>query len=403
MHETTSHDTDMPRRPAARHALWALGFRPFYLLGALFSSAGMLLWVLQFLPDTGNIPSIPMAGGMPAMLWHAHEMVFGFTFAIIAGFLLTAVRAWTGQPTPSGWPLAALAALWLAGRVLAAGPFPVLTAVVVTAFPLAVAWAISGALWRSGNRRNFFFIGLLTALAAATGGFHLALAGHLPISPLDGVHIALDVVLFIIAVIGGRVIPMFTNNGVPGTRATRRAWVERAALGLLLALLAAHVLALPDSMQATLALAAAAAHAVRLHGWQPWRTLRTPLVWILHAGYAWLVVHLLLRGLAHLHVASPVLATHALTAGAIGAMTVGMMTRTARGQTGRPLRADRWEVTAYLLILCAALVRVAGGAWPAAYGIAIQVSGLMWIAGFGVYASRYWPVLSRPRLDGKPG
>lgn len=400
MHETTSHGADMSRQPAARHALWALGFRPFYLLGALLSAAGMLLWILQLSP---HAPGVPLPGGMPAMLWHAHEMVFGFTFAIIAGFLLTAVRAWTGQPTPDGWRLAALAALWLLGRFFAAGPYPLLAAVTVTAFPLAVAWAISGALWRSGNRRNFFFIALLVALAASSASFHLALAGRLPISPLDGLHIALDVVLFIIAVIGGRVIPMFTNNGVPGTRATRRQWIERAALGLLLALLAAHVLALPEGIQAALALAAAAAHAARLHGWQPWRTLRTPLVWILHAGYAWLVVHLVLRGLAHLHLVPAVLATHALTAGTIGAMTIGMMTRTARGHTGRPLRTDRWEMTAYLLILCAAFVRVAGGAWPAAYGSAMLASGLMWAAGFGIYAVRYWPVLSRPRLDGKPG
>lgn len=400
MHETTSHGADMRRQPAARHALWALGFRPFYLLGALLSAAGMLLWILQFSPLA---PGVPLAGGMPAMLWHAHEMVFGFTFAIIAGFLLTAVRAWTGQPTPDGWRLAALAALWLAGRFLAVSPYPLLTAVTVTAFPLAVAWAISGALWRSGNRRNFFFIGLLVALAASSACFHLAMAGHLSISPLDGIHIALDGVLFIIAVIGGRVIPMFTNNGVPGTRATRRQWVERAALSLLLVLLVAHVLALPERVLAALALTAAAVHALRLHGWQPWRTLRTPLVWILHAGYAWLVAHLVLRGLAHLHLVSPVLATHALTAGTIGAMTIGMMTRTARGHTGRPLHADRWEVAAYLLILCAALIRVAGGAWPAVYGSVMLLAGLMWVTGFGIYAVRYWPVLSRARLDGKPG
>jgi len=214
----------------------------------------------------------------------------------------------------------------------------------------------------------------------------------------------LDVILFVVAVMGGRVIPMFTNNGVPGTQATRHPVVEKLALGGLLALLVADLLQLPPAVVAVLAFAVGAVHAARLYLWQPWRTLGTPIVWVLHAAYAWIVIHLSLRGLAAMGIGSESLAVHALTVGAIGGMTIGMMTRTARGHTGRLLVVDRFEVACYVLVLLAALVRVFGGMLlPGAYLATVIVSGICWSAAFAIYAVRYWPVLSRPRLDGKPG
>src|SRR5665647_821773 len=388
-----------PEAPAstAGFALWNLGFRPFYLLASLFGAFSVLLWAAQF---SGYLPSAYLQGPV----WHGHEMLFGYATAVIAGFLLTAVRAWTNEPTPSGVPLMALAALWVCGRVLVLTPFAMTAAMVNAAFPVAVAVAIGIPLFRSRNVRNYFFVGLLVLMGVLILAVHLALRERFEISPRLGLQLALDVVLFIMVVMGGRVIPMFTNNGVPGTNATRHALVEKFALGTVILLFAADLLQLPQTVIAMIALAGGLAHGVRLYLWKPWRTLATPLVWILHAAYAWIVVHLALRGLFALELLTGSYATHALTVGAIGGLTLGMMTRTARGHTGRPLVADGFELTVFLLIQVAAVVRVFGGiASPGLYRPSVQLSALLWAAAFGLYAIRYWPVLTRPRLDGKPG
>ncbi|AVS96343.1 NnrS family protein [Paracidovorax avenae] len=388
-----------PRTPshgASLSALFALGFRPFYLLAAAFAAISVPLWALQFAGWLGR----PYLAGP---LWHAHEMLFGFALAVIVGFLFTAGRNWTGQPTPAGAGLAALVALWLAARVLVLTPFTTAAAWANIAFPLAAAIALAVPLVRARSRRNYFFVGLLAMMAAAAACIHFAPAGTGAL-PWRGVQLALDAVLFILCVMGGRVIPMFTQNGVPGTRPRRNARLEQAALGAVLALMAADVAGVEGLPLAALASVAAVLHAWRWWLWQPWSTRRAPLVWVLHAGYAWVPVHLLLRALAATGAVAPTLATHALTVGAIGGLVVGMVTRTARGHTGRPLRADRWEAACYALVLAAAFVRVAGPlAAPAHLLHAVLVSAVLWSAGFGLYALRYGPLLSRPRLDGRPG
>ena len=378
-------------------ALWNLGFRPFYLLASVFSAFSVLLWTAQL---SGYLPSAYLQGPV----WHGHEMLFGYTTAVIAGFLLTAVRAWTNQPTPAGMPLMALAALWVCGRVLVLTPFAMTAAVANAAFPVAVALAIGIPLYRARNVRNYFFAGLLVLMGGLIFAVHLALQGRYALSPRVGVQLALDVVLFIMAVMGGRVIPMFTNSGVPGADATRHALVEKMALGTVILLFAADLLQLPQTFIAMIALASALAHAVRLYLWRPWRTLAAPLVWILHAAYAWIVVHLVLRGVLALELLAGSYATHALTVGAIGGLTLGMMTRTARGHTGRPLAADGCELAVFLLIQVAAVLRVFGGIASSGLDMpSVQLSGLMWAVAFGLFSVRYWPVLTRPRLDGKPG
>jgi uncharacterized protein involved in response to NO len=196
---------------------------------------------------------------------------------------------------------------------------------------------------------------------------------------------------------------MFTNNGVPGADAGRHPFVEKLALGSVLLLFLADALQAPGVFVGALALVAAGAHGARLALWRGWRTIGTPLVWILHAAYAWIVIHLLLRGFAGLGWLAGTFDTHALTAGAIGGMTIGMMTRTARGHTGRPLRADGWETAMFVLIQLAAIARVFGGMVPGLYMASVQSSALLWSAGFGLYAVRYWPVLAHQRLDGRPG
>ena len=264
--------------------------------------------------------------------------------------------------------------------------------------------AIGIPLLRSRNVRNYFFVGLLVLMGVLILAVHLALQERFELSPRLGLQLALDVVLFIMVVMGGRVIPMFTNNGVPGTHTTRHPLVEKFALGTVILLFAADLLQLPQTVIAMTALISALAHGVRLYLWKPWRTLAAPLVWILHAAYAWIVLYLALRGLSALELLAGSYATHALTVGAIGGLTLGMMTRTARGHTGRPLVADGFELTVFLLIQAAAVVRVFGGiASPGLYAVSVQLSALLWAAAFGLYAVRYWPVLTRPRLDGKPG
>lgn len=378
-------------------ALWQLGFRPFYLLASLFSAVSVLLWAAQY---SGLLPFAYLQGH----LWHGHEMLFGYALAVVAGFLLTAVRNWTGQPTADGVPLMALAALWVAGRVLVLTPFAIWAAALNAAFPVALAVAIAIPLLRSQNVRNYFFVGLLALMGALAAALHLGLRGVFELPPRLGLVLGLDVMLFIMAVMGGRVIPMFTNNGVPGTGATRHALVEKIALGSVLALFLADLLQLDSAWVAAIALIAALAHGVRLYLWRPWCTLAVPLVWILHAAYAWIVVHLILRGLAGTGWLAESFSIHALTVGAIGGLTIGMMTRTARGHTARPLVADGYELTCFLLIQAAAILRVFGGLAAAdAYLLSVQVSAVLWAAAFGLYTVRYWPVLTRPRLDGKPG
>ena len=391
-------EAQLQTKPAAKgFALWNLGFRPFYLLGSSFAALSILFWVGQY---AGLLP----AAHARSPAWHGHEMLYGYTLAVVAGFLLTAVGTWTGKPTPRGGPLIALAVLWLAGRVLVLTPFAMAAAVVNAVFPVAVAIGIGIPIVQSRNRRNYFFIALLLLLGLAVLAFHLAPLGMLPWPERASLQLGLDVVLFIMAVLGGRVIPMFTNNGVPGVQATRQPVVEKLALGGVLVLLAADLLQAPAGVITVVALVVAAAHAKRIALWQPWRTLGAPIVWVLHVAYGWMIIHLVLRGFAALGFVSELLAVHALTIGAIGGMTIGMMTRTARGHTGRPLVADRFEVLCYALVVLAAVIRVFGGmGLPSAYLATVVASGICWSAAFALYAVRYWPVLSRPRLDGKPG
>lgn len=366
------------------NALFALGFRPLYLLAGLYAALSVPVWALQF---AGWLP-----GANP--LWHAHEMLFGYAFAVIAGFLLTAVRVWSGRPTPTGWPLAAIAAIWVIARVLALYSLT-LAAWADLAFAVAVAIGIGRPLVASGNRRNWFFIVLVLGLGAASLGF--------TVYSRLGLFVALDIVLFVMAVMGGRVIPAFTNSAIPGAGARRSSLLEYASLASLLVLL---VLDLREVFfaAALVALLAAVLHAVRLALWAPWATRTRPILWILHLSYAWIVVHLALRGLVGFDLAPAGLATHALTVGAIGGLTLGMMTRTSRGHTARPLQVGGAELAAYILVQLAAVVRVfLPFALPNAYVPLMVVSGALWFAAFALFVFVYFPILSRPRLDGQPG
>jgi len=386
-----------PSAPVPAFALWQLGFRPFYLLASAFAALSIALWAMQF---AGWLPGAYLKGPM----WHAHEMLFGFALAVIVGFLFTAGRNWSGQPTPTGLPLAALAALWVAGRILVLTPFALSAAVANAVFPLACAVALARPLIAARNRRNYFFVGLLLLLSGAAAAFHLSALGMVEVPGWLGIQVALDVLLFIMAVMAGRVVPMFTNNGIAGAGATRNAWVERIALGSVLVLFMADAAGLPPALAAAVALAAAFAHLARWLLWRPWKAPANTLVLVLHLAYAWIPVHLALRALALHGWAAPSLATHALTVGAAGGLIIGMMVRTARGHTSRVLRADQVDTACFVLVLLAALVRVLVPLVSPAHTMAAALcSGAFWSLGFGLYAVRYWRVLTGPRLDGRAG
>ena len=386
-----------PRLPARGFALWQLGFRPFYLLASGFSALSIALWAAQFSGWLGH-------AYLQGPLWHAHEMLFGFVLAVVVGFLFTAGRNWSNRPTPSGAPLAALAALWLAGRLLVLTPWVWASAIASAAFPVVAAVGLAIALVGANNRRNYFFVVLLLLLGCADLALHLSVLGVWVLPPQFGLQIGLDIVLFILAVMAGRVVPMFTNNGVPGAGASRNAWVERAALGSLIGVAGLDAAGIDGGIVASVVAFAALAHVIRWLLWRPSRTLQAPLVWSLHVAYAWIPIHLLLRAGVEFGAVAPSLASHALTVGAAAGLIIAMMVRTARGHTGMPLRADRFDVACFALVLGAALVRVGVPLLAPSLALrAIIVAAALWASGFALFAVRYAPILVRPRRDGKPG
>ena len=375
-----------------------LGFRPLYIAGTLFAALALPIWLVMFF---GQLAWTPNA---PPLLWHAHEMLFGFAVAIIVGFLLTAAKAWTGLPTARGPVLAALLLLWLAARIAAlVGPYFLYAVLDLALLPL-VALILVRVLLKARNYRNLPLALLLALLAAANLLFHLALMGMLALSAMTPLYAALALIVMIECVMGGRVIPAFTMAVTPGLKLVVRPALERftlgaTALGLLLWLLAAP--ALPT---AAVLLLASALQLRRLLGWRSDVTRQRPILWILHAAYAWIPVALALLALAQFGLVSNSAGVHALAVGATGGLIIGMVTRTARGHTGRPLQVARAEVLAYALVMTAALLRVVLPLLaPSLYVVALLAATVAWSAAFLIYLWIYTPWLLRTRLDGKDG
>lgn len=382
--------------------LLRLGFRPFYLGAAAFALLSIPLWVTMYLGQWN------LALALPPLLWHAHEMLFGFAVAVILGFLLTAVKAWTGLGTPRGAALGALALLWLAARVAAVtGPYTLYAVLDLALLPL-VAAVLTRLLLRARNRRNLLLAAMLMLLALANGVFHLSLVGVLDVSPLAPLYAALALIVMIECVIAGRVIPAFTMSATPGLKLQVRAPVERAALALTALALLLWVFAPPEAGWNmfggfTLVLAALA-QVGRLLQWQPAITRHRPILWILHLSYAWIPLGLALLAAARFGALSMSAGVHALAIGATGGLIIGMMTRTARGHTGRALQVSRAEIAAYVLVMLAAAIRVLLPlAMPSWLPLALVLSASGWATAFAIYLFIYTPWLLKTRFDGKDG
>lgn len=385
-------------RALFNHSFLARGFRPFFLLGALCSVVNLLIWSGFY---AGLI--VPPDVFLDSVSWHAHEMIYGFTIAIIAGFLLTAVANWTGGAPARQIHLAGLCFLWLAGRVVMnidlGLPFYIIFAIEGAFIPaLAVSLAIP--LLRSWNKRNFVFLILLSVLFACDMSFLIT-------EERTALYIAVMVIITMISLVGGRIIPAFTvaalrRRGEEGFQTPQDKLDILALLSLASIILVLLFLGTQGNILAGIAFISTAIHFYRMRVYHTIKILNDPMVWILHAGYVWVIIGLLLIGISSLGLLSFSTALHALTAGAIGSMTLGMMCRVSLGHTGRNLKAGRLTILAFVLIQVAALARVFGAMLMPAYSNEwIVISALLWAVCFGFYVVVYAPMLLQKRLDGR--
>lgn len=395
----------------SRSVLFRLGMRPFFLAAGAYAAFMVLAWAGWYGMALWGAPPRALPFALAPVTLHAHEMLFGFVPAVLAGFLLTAVPNWTATAPLAGAPVAALVALWLAGRVAlwtsAALP-PALVALIDVAFPLTLGLTVAVPLVRARNTRNMGFPFLLVLLAAASALGHLEFLGVLGDGAARGHTLAIDVLVLIIAIVGGRIVPAFTRNWLRARTAAApiasRPLLDMAAIAATAAVAALDQVPGAGTATGWVAALAAALHLARLAGWQGWRTLSSPIMWIIHLGYLWLVAGFAAKAASALvGTPDPTTALHAFTAGAFGSMTLGVMTRAALGHTGRPLRVAPSIAVAYVLVSLGALIRVAAAWLPEFYLAAIVTSGFLWGVGFAIFAAVYWPILTRPRVDGLPG
>jgi uncharacterized protein involved in response to NO len=391
---------EAPAAPPSGFALWALGFRPFYLGGALFAVAAMLAWLAEL--DGHPLPALHPY--LPGMLWHVHEMIFGFGAAIVTGFLLTAVRAWTTVTPAEGKSLAALWTLWLAGRIALGYASAPIAFVLDFAFLPVSALVLLRVLVHSKNRHNIFLPIALGLLAISNLVFHLAAANGRADIALRSAYVAVGLLVLFVTIIGGRIIPSFTTNAVPGHQVRKWRFVESSIMGLTLLTFLLDGFGVSGVVLAAAALVTAVDQAMRVIGWYPWRIGNRPILTILHIAYAWIPFGFFMLALAALGVVAHSLAIHTFTVGAVGGAIMAMITRTARGHTGRALVAGPVDIVCYALIVVAALIRVLVPALaPGQTVIAIDVSAACWILAFACYFARYAGWLATPRVDGKPG
>ncbi|MDD3934693.1 NnrS family protein [Rhodoferax sp.] len=388
-----------PAAPLPHGMPWLrLAFRPFYLGAALLAALTVPLWVAVFLGAVNWLPT------PPTVLWHAHEMLFGFAIAVIVGFLMTAGKTWTGLATPRGPALGFLFLLWLSARVASLlAPYAVFAVLDLALLPI-VGLIFLRLLIRSRNWRNVPLALILLLLTLVNLTFHLSANGLVELAPMRSLYAALGFIVIIECVMAGRVVPFFTTSALPNIKIIGRPWLDRSALAATAIGMTLWVTEWHNGL-ATAALALAfALNLVRQWRWHPLATLGRPILWILHASHLWLTLGLGLLALAQLGLMPASLGVHALGVGATGGLIIGMMTRTARGHTGRPLTADAPELAAYVLVMIAALLRVLLPMLaPSLYSYALLASASAWSAAFLIYLWQYTPWLVSARPDNKDG
>ncbi|MCB1405354.1 MAG: NnrS family protein [Rhodobacteraceae bacterium] len=380
-------------------AILTYGFRPFFFGGAVWAMLAMVLWV----PMLSGHVMLPTA--FDPVSWHAHEVLFGYLGAVIAGFLMTAVPNWTGRLPIVGWRLGALALLWLAGRLVvlvSSGLPPLLVAMVDLAFPVVLALVISREIIAGKNWRNLIVLGMLAAFALGNGMFHLDAARGDVAAQGAGLRFGLGAAVLMIGVIGGRIVPSFTRNWLakrgPGALPTApmQGFDKLALLVLLVGLLLWVVVPTHPATGAALVLAGVL-HIARLARWAGHRTTSEPLVLVLHLAYAFvplgalaLGAEILLPGLLGMAAAQ-----HLWMAGAVGLMTLAVMTRATLGHTGQALTANAATVAIYAALLVAVFARLAAGIWPGIAHELHMLAGTGWIGAFGGFALVYGRLLLR--------
>ena len=390
-------------------AVFAYGFRPFFLLAGAYAALAVPVSLAAYL-GFGDWP-LDWSMEWPGGLWHAHEMVFGYAVAVVAGFLLTAVPEWRKTTPVAGPRLALLVAIWFAGRVAmwlaAVLPAWLVAAVDLAFLPALVALGVP-TLLAAGAARNRIFLAILGLLLGANGLLHTAaITGG---DGAAGAVLAVGVLALLITVLGGRIVPAFTANALAARGLREAVHTPAFAGGLAIATVAAMVAAdlatsIWDAIAPVaggLALAAAAANGWRMAGWGARHTLGQPVLWVLHLGYGWLVAGLALKGLAGLGLLEATVAFHGLTIGAVGTMTLAVMSRAGLGHTGRPVVVAPAIVAAYGLVSLAAAARLAA-AVPELTVPALILAATAWSAAFATFTAVYFPILTRPRPDGQPG
>ncbi|MCU7939596.1 MAG: NnrS family protein [gamma proteobacterium symbiont of Bathyaustriella thionipta] len=380
-------------------ALFNLGFRPFFLLSALFAVIFMVLWGLLY----ANMIQLNIYYGF--IDWHSHEMLFGYSAAVIAGFLLTAVRNWTNVDTISKTPLAILAGIWLLARILPFTPAPgLLIAAVDVSFFFFLMLAVAHPIIKVKQWNNLIMVAILGVFMAADILVQSQHLGFMEGGVIAGNNLALYSVLMIIQVLTGRVMPFFTRVVVPDTQVVERPLLEKVLLMTLVLLALADVFALNQLLISLLAGILLVAHTMRVAPWFSRPVLNTPILWVLYAGYLWLLVGFAMKMLVGFELVTNNLAIHAWTVGVIGITTYGMMARVSLGHTGREMLPSKLAVIGFYLLFAATLVRVIFPAFlMAQYVLWIEISSVLWVFAFILFTIAYLPVLTQPRIDGRAG
>ncbi len=387
-----------PATPAPYGLPWLrLAFRPFYLGAGLLAALIVPLWVAVFL---GAVTWTPAP---PTVLWHAHEMLFGFATSVIVGFLMTAGKTWTGLATPRGPLLGALFLLWLAARVASLlAPYAIFAILDLALLP-AIGLIFLRLLARSKNWRNVPLALILLLLSVVNLTFHLSANGLIDLAPMSSLYAALGFIVMIECVMAGRVVPFFTATAL-NIKIEPVVWLERSTLAATAIGLVLWVTGWHSGLAAAALALASVLNLSRQLRWQPLATLSRPIVWILHFSYFWLSGGLALLAVAQLGWGAASYGVHALAVGATGGLIIGMMTRTSRGHTGRALQVDAVETTAYALVMLAAVLRVLLPLlMPAWHSYALVASASAWTAAFLIFMWRYTPWLVTARRDGKDG